>query len=77
MVTVMAINPTYRSIISEIKSKGKIKVSDRTKELLSITQGNLETAFAWKETVEGPEFWVYVSRRLRQLGEGYGWKDRV
>jgi len=75
MVTVMAVNPTYRRIISEIESGGKTKVDDRTKELLSTAQGNLHGAFTWTKTVEGAEFWNYVSMRLTQLGEGYGWKD--
>jgi len=75
-VTVMAINLTYRSIISKIERDGKTKeVSLRTKELLRKTQDDLQCAFTWTETVEGHEFWIYVSRRLLQLGEGYGWKD--
>jgi len=76
MVIVMTINLTYRSILSKIERDGKTKeVGDRTKELLSNTQDNLQCAFTWTHTVEGAAFWNYVSRRLTQLGEGYGWKD--
>lgn len=72
----MAINLTYHSIISKIERDGKTKeVSLRTKEVLRKTQDDLQGAFSWDQTVEGSEFWIYVSRRLHQLGEGYGWKD--
>jgi hypothetical protein len=72
----MAINLTYHSIISKIERNGKTKeVSLRTKEVLRKTQDDLQGAFSWDQTVEGSEFWVYVSRRLLQLGDGYGWKD--